>query len=122
MLDKILPVFIAFSGAFCIFFGAWLAHGADFLQAEQLSSLSIALNYQFIHTLALLSMYVWYTLAPQKPITYTLTLFMLGILLFSGSIYLKALTGIPLVGKLTPLGGVMLASGWLSLILLRKKS
>ncbi len=43
-------------------------------------------------------------------------LFFLGILLFSGSLYLLALNPLPWLGPITPLGGVLLMSGWLSLL------
>lgn len=77
-----IKYFIASSGAFCVLFGAWLSHGAAFLNTGQQQSLITALNYQFIHTLALLSVYVWYNLAPQKSLKITLLLFTAGILLF----------------------------------------
>ena len=121
-IKQSIKYFIAGSGAFCVLFGAWLSHGAGFLNEKEQQSLATALNYQFIHTLALLSVYVWYNLAPQKPLKITQLLFVAGILLFCGSIYLKTLTEISMLGKLAPFGGVTLAIAWVSLVFQRHKS
>jgi uncharacterized membrane protein YgdD (TMEM256/DUF423 family) len=121
MLD-VLKVFIAISGMFCVLFSAWMSHAAISLAESQYASLTAALNIQFLHTIALLSLYVWYNLAPQKSLKYTLCLFVSGIVLFSGSIYLKTLTELSMLGKFAPIGGVILALAWLSLILQRNKS
>lgn len=114
--------FIALSGMFCVLFSAWMSHASGNLSESQYSSLNAALNIQFIHTIALLSLYVWYNLAPQKSLMFTLSLFTLGIVLFSGSIYLKTLTEFSMLGKLAPVGGTILALAWLSLIFQRNKS
>lgn len=103
-------------------FSAWLAHGAQTLPPQVVKSLDAALNIQFLHTITLLSLYVWYNLAPQKPLKISLILFTIGIILFSGSIYIKTLTGFSMLGKLAPLGGITLALAWLSLLAQRKQS
>ncbi len=120
--NRFTLIFIALSGAFSVLFSAWLAHKGSTLDLAQQKSLASALNMQFIHTLALLSVYVWYTLAPQKLHLLTIGLLIVGILLFSGMIYLKTLAEIAVLGKLTPLGGILLALAWLSLIFQRKDS
>jgi len=114
--------FIAISGAYCVLFSAWLAHGAQTLPVPVIKSLDAALNIQFLHTLTLLSLYVWYNLAPQKSLKISLILFTIGTILFSGSIYIKTLTGFSMLGQLAPLGGVTLALAWLSLLAQRKQS
>lgn len=120
--NRLILFFIALSGAFSVLFSAWLAHKGSTLDIMQQKSLASALNMQFIHTLALLSIYVWYTLAPQKLHMLTISLLIAGILLFSGMIYLKTLAEIAVFGKLTPFGGILLALAWLSLIFQRKDS
>jgi uncharacterized membrane protein YgdD (TMEM256/DUF423 family) len=62
--------------------------------------------------------------SPSKYLTYTFWCFLIGILLFSGSIYLlstKTLLGIEsvakILGPITPLGGILLISGWIFILL-----
>ncbi len=45
----------------------------------------------------------------------------MGVLLFSGSLYLLSITGIRWLGMVTPLGGILLLSGWLLLVVLARK-
>ncbi|WP_051311508.1 DUF423 domain-containing protein [Zooshikella ganghwensis] len=47
--------------------------------------------------------------------------FLMGVLLFSGSLYLLSITGIRWLGMVTPLGGILLLSGWLLLVVLARK-
>ncbi len=49
-------------------------------------------------------------------------LFFFGLLLFSGSLYLLALSPLKWLGPITPIGGLLLMSGWLSLLLWKSKS
>ncbi len=75
--------------------GAFGAHSLKtVLSADMLAVFDTAVRYQMYHALALC---------------------VLGILLFSGSLYLLALTGVRWLGALTPLGGVVLMAGWASL-------
>lgn len=120
-LKKVLLVFIALSGVFSVLFGAWLAHAGQGLIESDRIRLITAHQYQVIHTLALLSVFVFYCFTLSKALLISSLFFILGILAFSGSLYLKTYTGIEVMGKLAPLGGVMLAVGWLSLIFVSKE-
>lgn len=115
--ERFFPIFIGVSGCFCVLFGAWLAHAGLNLTSELLNRLTTAHHYQVIHTLALLAVVVWWQGSSRKSLHVSAWLFVGGILLFSGSLYLKTLYVMPVIGKLTPLGGVTLALAWLSLIL-----
>lgn len=69
-----------------------------------------AVRYQMYHALALVALAA---LAPQLSAPqWTGWLFVAGILMFSGSLYLLALTGARLLGAITPIGGVCLLAGW----------
>jgi len=121
-LSRYLYIFVGISGCFSVLFGAWLAHGASHISMEDLSRLNTALNYQFIHTLALFVALIWF----QKNATIiwlkiSVVLFCLGIIGFSGTLYLKYLAGISFIGVITPYGGMMLALAWLSLAIAGKK-
>lgn len=69
-------------------------------------------EYQFYHSLALLGVGLWFKIAPSKLLSYAGLLFTLGIILFSGSLYVYALSGIKTFGMITPLGGIAFIAGW----------
>jgi len=115
-MNKIIRAFMVFvgiSGCFSVLFGAWLAHAGQGLVQSMQSSLATALQYQLFHTLALFCCLV---LAKNKPTSRLLIAsclgFTLGIVCFSGTIYLKSFFELPLLAKLTPFGGISLALAW----------
>lgn len=105
------------AGAVYGFLGVGLgAFGAHALKArltpELLAVWKTAVEYQFYHALALVLVGL---LAAQKPalaITHAVICFALGGLLFSGSLYVLALSGLRWLGAITPLGGMFLLAGW----------
>lgn len=105
----------AISGFLAIILGAF---GAHMLQA-QLSNLGMevyrtAVLYHLIHTLALLGFGVLSLLLPGTK-KWSGYCFVLGIILFSGSLYALALTQIRLFGIITPIGGACFLLGWAGL-------
>lgn len=72
-----------------------------------------AVQYHFYHSLALLAVGV---IALSQPQTVMLRssgwLFLIGIVVFSGSLYLLSITGIRWLGAITPLGGLAFIGGW----------
>jgi len=107
----------ALLGAAAVALGAFGAHGLKpHLTPESLGNYQTAVLYHFIHTLALLV--VSYHKSHTDKLQNMICLFFaLGILLFSGSLYLIAtnsLTGIPtgILGPITPLGGLAFIFGW----------
>lgn len=107
-------------GALSIVLGAFGAHGLKkFLTIEQLNSFEIGVRYQMYHALFLLFVaQTGYITDKQKWVVFLITL--LGILLFSGSIYLLATSTITSIkakflGPITPLGGLLLISSWIYL-------
>lgn len=104
-------------GVLAIILGAFGAHGLKkFLSIDQLNSFETGVRYQMYHALFLLFVaQTNYITDKQKLIVFLLTL--LGILLFSGSIYLLATTSITniktkFLGPITPFGGLLLISSW----------
>ncbi len=104
--------------------GAWGAHaGSSFLEPASMVTFTKAVRYSMHHGLVLLAV----TLAMEQwPGVSRLLhaaglLFLAGIVLFSGSLYLLALTGINL-GYITPLGGVSFIFGWICLAVAAWKS
>lgn len=114
-------IFIGISGCFSVLFGAWFAHAGVNLSDDVHSRLTNALQYQFFHTLALLAIAVWLQTLPEKneptKLTKTLylstALFIVGILCFSGCLYIKTFFDLAVIGKLAPFGGLSFALGWL---------
>ena len=115
-------------GGTAVIFGAFGAHAlAARLSAGALASYQTGVLYQFIHALALLAWAVWvevrYQGQAQGAGAWVGRLWILGVFLFSGSIYLLATREIlgtqalaPILGPITPLGGLCFIGGWLALL------
>jgi len=106
----------AISACIAVAAGAFGAHALrDLVTADRLVVWETAARYQMYHALGLL---VVAYLAGQKsagPARVSGWLFVVGTVLFSGSLYALTLTGITLLGAVTPLGGVAFLAGWLVL-------
>ncbi|MES1924569.1 DUF423 domain-containing protein [Salinisphaera sp. T31B1] len=105
-------------GLLGVLLGAFGAHAlADRLSPEMQSIWHTAVQYQFFHVAALLAVGL---LARQAGAGGALLVagvsFAAGTLVFSGSLYVLALTGIRWLGAITPLGGVLLIVGWIALL------
>ena len=117
-LLKSMMIFVGISGCFSVLFGAWLAHGGQTLPVNVQSSLATALQYQFIHTLALFATLVWLkTTKPSKVLLAASFAFVVGLLCFCGTIYIKSFFELAVIGKFTPFGGISFALAWLLLAL-----
>jgi len=98
--------------------GAFGAHGLrDKLDAYSLSVYEKAVFYQFIHAMALLvvaglGLANVFSAVQVQPIG---VLFLSGIIFFSGSLYALALSGVKMLGAITPIGGICFLLGWLML-------
>jgi uncharacterized membrane protein YgdD (TMEM256/DUF423 family) len=113
-------------GILAIFLGAFGAHALkEILTIDGLQSFETAVRYQMYHVLVLLvvNTYTNFTTKQKNSISY---LIFIGILFFSGSIYVMQLANIPakMIWFLTPLGGLFFIVGWIIMLLsfLKKKS
>lgn len=118
-----------FFGALTVAMGAFGAHALKAMVDEHsLAIYDTAIRYQFFHTLALALTALIAKANEHKFIKYAGIFFMLGILFFSGSLYLltlKAATGAEgflWVGPITPIGGLFFIVGWILLGLGSRKS
>jgi uncharacterized membrane protein YgdD (TMEM256/DUF423 family) len=114
-MDEILAIRIsALVGFLAVALGAFGAHALkEHLAALHMSDVwEKAVFYHLIHAVVLL-------LLAGRPIFPRLswTFFLIGIILFSGSLYLLAYTGTRWLGAITPLGGLCLLAGWAVLII-----
>ncbi len=102
-----------------VMIGAFAAHGLKaVLDAYSLGLFETAARYQMYHAIALLIVAV-ISIVPRfstRWLKLAAIAFILGIVLFSGSLYLLALSNIRWLGAITPLGGIAFISGWLALI------
>lgn len=106
---------VALSGALMVVLGAYAAHGLSArVSAELVSAVETGVRYQAWHTLAIMAVLVWRHVQPMAGQRWVMAMWALGMLCFSGSLYLMALAGLSL-GIVTPMGGVFLISGWLTL-------
>jgi uncharacterized membrane protein YgdD (TMEM256/DUF423 family) len=108
--------FLAFLGAVTIVLGAFAAHSLqEILNTQQLKSFETGIRYQMYHILVLLFVNTYAKFSSKDKIILNY-LFLGGILLFSGSIYLITF-GIPAksIWFLTPIGGLLFVFGWLKM-------
>ena len=68
--------------------------------------------YQMFHALGMLAVGAIALVRPSRLLTATAILFLLGAVIFSGSLYLLVLTGIGWLGAITPIGGLLQITGW----------
>src|SRR5215469_4634435 len=103
----------AINGFVAVAAGAFGAHGLQSrLDPHALQTFETAVRYQMYHALAI----GLATLATRNSATnLACALFLAGIILFSGSLYLLALTGIRSLGFITPFGGLAFLAGWATL-------
>lgn len=107
MADRKIVALGAFNAAIAVGAGAFAAHGLrDRLEPRLLEVFETAARYQMYHALAMVLAGLLVTRGPG--IT-----FQIGIVLFSGSLYLLALTDVKALGAVTPFGGLAFIVGWL---------
>ena len=106
----------ALLGALSVILGAFAAHGLkDHLAPGLMDVFKTGERYQFYHVFALLATGIIWKERPVTLLLWAARLFVVGIILFSGSLYLLALTNNSWLGAITPLGGLSFIVGWLLL-------
>lgn len=108
----------ALSGLLTVALGAFAAHGLkQQIAPEMLLIFNKGVFYQGLHALALLLTGIMIMQHYSRALVIAGWSFLLGILLFSGSLYLLAVSGSTSVGIVTPFGGMSFLLGWLSLLI-----
>ena len=110
-------LFAAINGFLVVTLGAFGAHALEGrINVVLLDVYHTAVQYQMFHTLAFLAIHLLAREAPNSfAAVMTARLFIAGIVLFSGSLYLLAITSLTWLGMITPVGGVLLLAGWFQL-------
>ncbi len=114
MTSRYILLVAAASGMLSVALGAFGAHALKDTLTEygRVDTFELAVRYQFFHTLALLFL----GLDKQHKHHLSASLFISGIVLFSGSLYFLALTNSTTLVLVTPIGGTLLLAGWASLL------
>jgi uncharacterized membrane protein YgdD (TMEM256/DUF423 family) len=106
----------ALNGLLAVAAGAFAAHGLQGrLDSHALATFETGARYHMYHALAIGLAAMGARSRAAITTRIACALFLAGIILFSGSLYLLALTGIPALGYVTPLGGVAFLAGWATL-------
>jgi uncharacterized membrane protein YgdD (TMEM256/DUF423 family) len=115
-MDRLFGTLGAVSGLLAVAAGAFGAHALRArLSADLLAAFETGARYQMYHALALLLVAWAATRWPGPPVRAAGWLFVAGTVIFSGSLYLLALTGARGFGAVTPVGGLAFLAGWLAL-------
>ena len=116
-MDRTLLLVGAVAGCIAVGFGAFGAHGLrGRLSPEMLAVFETGVRYQMYHALAILVIAVALGNVDARLLRTSGWLFTVGIVLFSGSLYALALTGVTRLGMITPLGGLAFLAGWVALV------
>ena len=101
-----------------VLLGAFGAHGLrERLTPEMLAVFETGVRYHLVHGLAVMAVALAAARWPSALITSAGWLFVAGIVIFSGSLYVLSITGIRWLGAITPVGGLCFTVGWLVLAL-----
>ena len=113
-MHKIFLLTGSISGMLSVLIGAFGAHAlkATLEANNRLETFETAVKYQFYHSLALLFLGLLMMQMEYKGFTISGYSFMIGIFIFSGSLYALSLTGYTKLGAITPLGGLAFIVGW----------
>lgn len=104
--------------AMAVALGAFGAHGLKSqLSTDMLQTFKTGVDYHFYHALGLLFIGILAVSFPSDLIKWSAILLTAGIVLFSGSLYALAISGIKWLGAITPLGGLSFIAGWVMLFL-----
>ncbi|MDF1763101.1 MAG: DUF423 domain-containing protein [Oleibacter sp.] len=108
----------AIAGFSGVALGAFGAHGLKkVLSPELMSAYQTGVLYHLIHAVVLLVLSAWLFVHPTVWLQRSAVMMLLGLILFSGSLYALALTGERLLGMITPFGGVAWLVAWSFLLL-----
>jgi uncharacterized membrane protein YgdD (TMEM256/DUF423 family) len=109
----------AFAAMLSVVFGAFGAHMLeDSLTADALDVYETAVQYHMFHSIGILLIALLMDRLPsQKLAVWAARLLLIGIVLFSGSLYALALSDEKILGAITPLGGVAFIAGWICMAL-----
>lgn len=117
--DKEGRLWLAGAAANCfmaVAMGAMGSHMFD-MPVERAATYATATDYQMWHGLAIAVIAMWQRSGGNRALALSLWMFLAGIVLFCGSLYLIAIAGAREVGAIAPIGGTLLLGGWLAVVI-----
>ena len=118
LVDKTFLLIGAIAGFLAVMFGAFGAHGLRTrLSPDMMAVFETGVRYHMYHALAIIAVGLMLPNLGGWLIRLSGWAFTIGIVLFSGSLYALALTGVTALGAITPLGGVAFLVGWACLVI-----
>ncbi len=116
-MQKIILLIASALGAVAVMLGAFGAHSfKSILEANgTLETFNTAVKYHFFHTLAMILVALLMDRYASKLLEYSAISMLAGIVLFSGSLYILALSGVTKWGAVAPFGGLAFIIGWVML-------
>ena len=113
----------AVNGLLAVMLGAFMSHSLEeTITTELLGVFQTGVSYHMYHSLAALAAGILSHIFPKvRLLKFSAYSFLLGIMLFSGSLYLLALTELPMIGMITPIGGIFFIFGWIMLCIFGAK-
>lgn len=112
-MDRLFLCLASVLGFLGVALGAFAAHGLKGrLSPDLLAIFEVGVRYHMYHALALLAVGILLRISPDQFSPYAGWAFVGGITIFSGSLYILAISGIRWLGAITPIGGVLFLVGW----------
>lgn len=103
----------SFSAMLSIIAGAFASHMLqNMLAPPSVNAFRTGANYQFMHSLGFIVVHFSLQQAKSMWLLWSGRLMLLGTIIFCSSLYLLSITGIPLIGAITPIGGILLICAW----------
>ncbi len=113
MNSKRFAAIAAFLGGLAVVLGAFGAHAiGNKVSAKDLDTWKTGAHYQLVHAVALLALSLYDRVGKYRIVCW---LWLAGILIFAGSLYVLVLSQVRMMGAITPLGGLCLIIGWIML-------
>lgn len=118
-MQKLILISGTVFGGLAVAIGAFGAHALKKLleSAGRIETFETAVKYQFYHALALVLLGIVMFQLKHQLFHYAGYSFIVGVLIFSGSLYVLCLSGITKFGMITPIGGLFLIAGWVFFML-----
>ncbi|PKH03811.1 DUF423 domain-containing protein [Psychromonas sp. MB-3u-54] len=115
---RLFLIIASLLGASGVALGAYASHGlAAWATLKEIEYFQLAVTYQLFHAVTLLGVCLLSLFITNAFLLASKIAFVLGVVLFSGSLYLYVLTGTKILGAITPIGGLCLIVAWLLITL-----
>jgi uncharacterized membrane protein YgdD (TMEM256/DUF423 family) len=116
-MERLFLILGALSAFLGVAAGAFGAHGLKSrISAEMLSVFEVGVRYQMYHAFALITVAYLQAKWPSSIVTVGGWLFVIGTILFSGSLYFMSVGGVKWLGAITPIGGLSFLAGWICMM------